>query len=110
TKGTFEDYPPRIYVEGPGVAESWKSIDSWKAQFEHPLWTKLAGRWRTGGEGGMDFVMAYSLIECMRQGLPPDYDVYDAAAWSALMPLTEMSVAKGSTPIEFPDVTRGHWR
>src|SRR5678816_4685629 len=76
TKGTFEDYPPRIYVEGPGVAESWSPIDSWKAKFEHPLWTKLGARARSGGHGGMDFVMAYRLIECMRQGLPPDYDVY----------------------------------
>jgi len=109
TKGTFEDYPPRIYVEGPGVAESWSPIDSWKTKFEHPLWTKLGAQARSGGHGGMDFVMAYRLIECMRQGLPPDYDVYDAATWSAPMPLTEMSVAKGSAPMKFPDFTRGNW-
>ena len=57
----------------------------------------------------MDFVMAYRLIECMREGLPPDYDVYDAATWSAPFPLTEMSVAKGSAPMKFPDFTRGNW-
>ena len=61
------------------------------------------------GHGGMDFVMAYRLIECMREGLAPDYDVYDAAAWSAPFPLTEMSVAKGSQPMKFPDFTRGEW-
>ena len=109
TKGTFEDYPPRIYIEGPGVAEAWSSIDSWKAKFEHPLWTKLGAQARTGGHGGMDFVMAYRLIECMREGLAPDYDVYDAATWSAPFPLTEMSVAKGSAPMKFPDFTRGNW-
>jgi len=109
TKGTFEDYPPRIYIEGPGVAERWAPIDEWKAKFEHPLWTKLAAQASSGGHGGMDFVMAYRLIECMREGLAPDYDVYDAAAWSAPFPLTEMSVAKGSTPMKFPDFTRGEW-
>ena len=57
----------------------------------------------------MDFVMAYRLVECMREGLAPDFDVYDAAAWSAPLPLTEMSVAKGSAPMKFPDFTRGDW-
>ena len=42
-----------------------------------------------GGHGGMDFVMAYRLVECMTQGLVPDIDVYDAAAWSAPAPLSE---------------------
>ena len=53
--------------------------------------------------------MAYRLIECLRDGLVPDYDVYDAAAGSAPFPLTEMSVAKGSAPMKFPDFTRGNW-
>jgi predicted dehydrogenase len=109
TKGTFEDYPPRIYIEGPGVPERWGPIDEWKTKFEHPLWTKLAAQASSGGHGGMDFVMAYRLIECMHEGLAPDYDVYDAAAWSAPFPLTEMSVAKGSMPMKFPDFTRGEW-
>jgi predicted dehydrogenase len=109
TKGTFEDYPPRIYIDGPGVPERWGPIDEWKTKFEHPLWTKLAAQASSGGHGGMDFVMAYRLIECMHEGLAPDYDVYDAAAWSAPFPLTEMSVAKGSMPMKFPDFTRGEW-
>jgi predicted dehydrogenase len=109
TKGTFEDYPPRIYIEGPGVAERWSTIDEWKAKFEHPLWTRLGAQAQSGGHGGMDFVMAYRLVECMREGLAPDYDVYDAAAWSAPFPLSGMSVARGSAPMKFPDFTRGEW-
>ncbi|MGH9887810.1 MAG: Gfo/Idh/MocA family protein, partial [bacterium] len=110
TKGTFEDYPPRIYIEGQAGGERWNSIDEWKAKFEHPLWTKLGEQARSGGHGGMDFVMAYRLIETMRLGLAPDYDVYDAATWSAPLPLSEMSVAKGSAPMKFPDFTRGNWQ
>jgi predicted dehydrogenase len=83
TKGTFEDYPPRIYVEGTPGGEKFNPIDEWKGKFEHPLWTKLGDKARSGGHGGMDYVMAYRLVECMRDGLAPDYDVYDAAAWSA---------------------------
>ncbi|MDQ2667209.1 MAG: Gfo/Idh/MocA family oxidoreductase [Gemmatimonadota bacterium] len=110
TKGTFEDYPPRIYIEGHAGGERFGSIDEWKKDFEHPLWTKLGDRARGAGHGGMDFIMAYRLIECMREGLAPDYDVYDAAAWSAPLPLTAMSVAKGSIPMKFPDFTRGEWK
>lgn len=110
TKGAFEDYPPRIYLEGMKGGERWNTIDDLKAKFEHPLWTKLGERARTGGHGGMDFVMAYRLVECLREGLAPDYDVYDAAAWSAPFPLSEMSVAKGSAPMKFPDFTRGDWQ
>jgi len=110
TKGTFEDYPPRIYIEGSAGGERWNAIDEWKTKFEHPLWTKLGEQARTGGHGGMDFVMAYRLVETIRSGIAPDYDVYDAAAWSAPFPLSEMSVAKGSIPMKFPDFTRGEWQ
>jgi hypothetical protein len=110
TKGTFEDYPPRIYVEGKGP-ERWSPIDEWKTKFEHPLWTEVGELARkNGGHGGMDFVMAYRLVQTMRNGQAPDYDVYDAATWSAPLPLSEMSVAKGSAPMKFPDFTRGNWK
>jgi len=108
TKGAFEDYPPRIYVEGQAGGERWAPLDAWKAEFTHPLWAHVGELARTkGGHGGMDFIMAYRLVETMREGLVPDYDVYDAATWSAPFPLSEMSVAKGSAPMKFPDFTRG---
>jgi predicted dehydrogenase len=111
TKGTFEDYPPRIYVEGQEGGEKFQPLsDDLKKKFEHPLWTQLGEKAQSGGHGGMDYVMAWRLIQCMRDGLAPDYDVYDAAAWSAPFPLTEMSVAKGSAPMKFPDFTRGDWK
>jgi len=111
TKGTFEDYPPRIYVEGQAGGERFQPLsDEQKQKYEHPLWTKLGERARGAGHGGMDYIMAYRLIECMREGLAPDFDVYDAAAWSAPLPLTEISVAKGSMPMKFPDFTRGDWK
>src|SRR5262249_55554147 len=108
-KGVFRDYPARIYVDGVGK-EEFSSIDPYKAKFEHALWKEAGELARKGGHGGMDFVMAYRLIQCMRQGLPPDMDVYDAATLSAPGPLSEQSVAKGGAPVQFPDFTRGKWR
>ena len=42
-----------------------------------------------GGHGGMDFIMDWRLIDCLRNGLPLDQDVYDAASWSSIIPLSE---------------------
>ena len=110
TNGIFEDYPPRIYVEGKGQSHRWAPLDEYRAQYEHPWWREQGEKARSGGHGGMDYIMAWRLVQCMREGLPPDIDVYDAAAWSAPFPLSEESVRKGSAPVKFPDFTRGAWQ
>lgn len=111
TGGTFADYPARIMLEGQPEGEKWASLDPYKAEFESPLWKRIGELARKlGGHGGMDFVMNYRLVQCMREGLVPDMDVYDAAAWSAPGPLSVTSVSKGSKPVEVPDFTRGAWR
>lgn len=110
SKGIFEDYPPRIYFDGQNKDEAWGSIDAWK-QYAHPLWKKEGETAKkVGGHGGMDYIMLYRLLECVRQGLPPDLDVYDAAAWSSVGPLSVASVGRGSAPVEFPDFTQGKWQ
>jgi hypothetical protein len=63
-----------------------------------------------GGHGGMDFLMDWRLIDCLRNGLPLDQDVYDAALWSSISPLSEWSVANRSNTIDIPDFTRGAWK
>ena len=63
---------------------------------------------KVGGHGGMDFMMDWRLIDCLRNGLALDQDVYDAAAWSAIVPLSVESTKKGKT-VEFPDFTQGAW-
>lgn len=63
-----------------------------------------------GGHGGMDFIMDWRLIDCLRNGLPLDQDVYDAATWSCILPLSQQSLAKRSSSVDVPDFTRGHWK
>jgi hypothetical protein len=63
-----------------------------------------------GGHGGMDFIMDWRLIDCLRNGLPLDQDVYDAALWSSIAPLSEWSVANRSASIDVPDFTCGSWK
>ena len=111
SKAIFNDYPPRLYIDGAEGGEKWTPLADVGKKYEHPLWTAVGDLARkNGGHGGMDFVMAYRLVQCMREGLAPDFDVYDAAAWSAPFPLSEESAKKGSAPVKFPDFTRGAWR
>ncbi len=65
---------------------------------------------KVGGHGGMDFMMDWRLIDCLRNGLPMDMDVYDAASWSSITSLSEWSIANKSNSIEVPDFTRGAWK
>jgi hypothetical protein len=110
TKGLFQDYPPRIYFDGTNKDESFGSLDAYK-QYQHPLWEREGDMARkSGGHGGMDLIMIYRLLECVRQGLAPDLDVYDCAAWAAVAPLSVESVRRGSAPVEFPDFTQGKWK
>ncbi|MGV8136081.1 MAG: Gfo/Idh/MocA family protein [Mangrovibacterium sp.] len=65
---------------------------------------------KVGGHGGMDFMMDWRLIDCLRNGLPLDQDVYDAALWSSIAPLSEQSVSNRSNSVDVPDFTRGTWK
>ena len=79
-----------------------------KLEYKHPLWNKLKSNIeKFSSHGGMDFVMMYRLIDSLNNGWFLDQDVYDAAAWSVVSPLSALSVELGSVPLKFPDFTRG---
>jgi hypothetical protein len=109
TKGIFEKYPERVYIEGRSKSDAWDTLDTY-AEFDHPLWTTQADKARGAGHGGMDYIEDYRLIDALRNGRPLDMDVYDAAAWSVVTPLSERSVAQKSRRVDFPDFIRGGWR
>ncbi|MEG1615477.1 MAG: Gfo/Idh/MocA family oxidoreductase [Bacteroidales bacterium] len=80
------------------------------AKYKHPIHVELEEKAKkVGGHGGMDFIMDYRLIYCLRNGLPLDQDVYDAAEWSSMAELTAISMDNNSMPVEVPDFTRGAW-
>ncbi len=109
TRGTFAGFPDRIYVEGAAEGHGWQEVESYRETYDHPLWRELEERAQGARHGGMDFLEDYRLVERLRQGEPMDMDVYDAAAVSVVTELSELSVAEGSRPVEFPDFTRGLW-
>ncbi|MGW1278766.1 Gfo/Idh/MocA family protein [Streptomyces tsukubensis] len=107
TKGVFEDYPARIYVEPDHTDHRWGDFARY-ADWDHWLWKEHANP--PGGHGGMDYIMLFRLVQTMRLGLVPDFDVYDAAVWTAPVPLSHLSIKAQGAPLPIPDFTRGEWR
>lgn len=120
TGATFFDYPARLAINDPkrydlksAGSHEWldeKDLETMRQKFTHPLWKKLEAQSKDGGHGGMDFVMNWRHLDCLRTGHTPDSVVYDAAAWSSIIELSVRSVATGSQPVVIPDFTRGLWK
>ena len=80
------------------------------AKYKDPIHKELEETAKkVGGHGGMDYIMDYRLVYCLRNGLPLDMDVYDLAEWCCMAELTRLSIENGSAPVEIPDFTRGGW-
>jgi hypothetical protein len=110
TKGMVCKYP----VEHIALGEEWADEATMKELYEKytPEIIKRVGELakKVGGHGGMDFIMDWRTIDCLRNGLPLDQNVYDGALWSAIAPLSEWSVANRSQSIDVPDFTGGSWK
>jgi predicted dehydrogenase len=111
TKGLAHKWPDRIYVEGKAAKpHQWDDFEKFAAEFEHPLWRAIASKGEGRGHGGMDYIEDFRLIQSLRRGEPLDQDVYDAAAWSAVVGASVKSVAGKGRPVTIPDFTRGKWK
>jgi hypothetical protein len=110
TKGMFQGYPNRLYIEGRGKPHQWVDALSVRDEFDHPLWKELESRAEGAGHGGMDYIEDFRLIACLRAGLPTDMNVYDAASLSAVVDLSVKSNTGRARTMDFPDFTRGRWR
>jgi predicted dehydrogenase len=125
TDGFANKYPVEQYCVRPGDnapenidhenlnahgAVSNEVKDQMMALYKHPIHKELEAKAKeVGGHGGMDFIMDYRLVYCLRNGLPLDMDVYDLAEWCAVSELSRISLDNGNMPVAVPDFTRGHW-
>ena len=110
SKGIYMGFPPRFYFDGQEPSHRYKPLADFAEQWEHPLWKADRVVNAKHGHGGMDFLEDLRLIECLQQGQPLDFDVYDAASWSCMVELTAKSVASRSRAMDVPDFTRGRWK
>ena len=110
TQGLWMDVSNTIYVDGVSPNyDSWDKADEWLKKYDHPLWQKYGNDTKGAGHGGMDFFVIHAFVEAIKNGAPTPMDVYDAASWSAITPLSEKSIELGNATVEFPDFTSGQW-
>jgi predicted dehydrogenase len=111
TKGSALKYPLPAKI---AFGDRWVTEDEMKeleSKYSPAIVRKVGELAKqVGGHGGMDFLMDWRLIDCLRNGLPLDQDCYDAALWSAVAPLSEKSIANRSGSVDVPDFTGGAWK
>ncbi len=111
TEGIYSGTLDKIYIEDVSPkAHEWESMDSYYERYDHPLYKALAKDAEGMGHGGADYITLHQFLRAVRKGTQTPIDVWDSAAWSSIMPLSEMSVDKRSAPVDVPDFTRGRWQ
>ena len=116
TKGILAGGPTRAAFDDgfenfTNDSKQWIKDDGIKRLYEkydHPLYKRLNEKTKDSGHGGMDGIMMYRIVECLKNGTPLDQNIYEGCAWSALIELTSNSVKDDGQPQQFPDFTRGN--
>lgn len=110
TEGLWMDVNKSIYIEGKSARpHQWDEAKTWLDKYDHPLWARWSKESEGAGHGGMDFFVVHAFVEALKRNEPTPMDVYDAAAWSAVTPLSEKSIELGNETVDFPDFTGGQW-
>ncbi|AZQ65016.1 twin-arginine translocation signal domain-containing protein [Flammeovirga pectinis] len=98
-----------MYIDGQTKPHQWDDAKQWLDKYDHPLWAKYGETATGAGHGGMDFFVMHDFVNSIKHNIAPPLDAYDAAAWSAITPLSERSIEEGGAVQHFPDFTRGKW-
>lgn len=110
TEGLWMDVNKSVYIQEKSAKnDEWDAAKDWFDKYDHPLWARWSKETAGAGHGGMDFFVIHSFVESIKRKTPTPMDVYDAAAWSAITPLSEQSIELGHQTVEFPDFTGGQW-
>lgn len=112
TQGFFGETENMVYIDGKCVEfghDNFNNVGEYRKEWEHPVWKHFEEEGVKGGHGGMDWLVFDAYFTALRDGMVPPIDTYDTAAWMAITPLSEISIANGSMPVDVPDFTRGMW-
>jgi predicted dehydrogenase len=110
TEGLWMDVSQSVYMQDKSKKnDQWDNEKEWFDKYDHPLWARWSKETAGAGHGGMDFFVIHAFVESIKRKTPTPMDVYDAAAYSAITPLSEQSIELGNQTVEFPDFTGGQW-
>lgn len=115
TKAMYNEDNKLVFIDGVhnkydfDCHEIWGNADEYLKEHQHPIWDEYIKSGVRGGHDGMDYLVFDAFFESVKAGKKPPIDVYDCAAWMAITPLSEESIAKGSACVTIPDFTHGKW-
>lgn len=111
TLGLYDEARNAVYLEGrsPKVHE-WEPFPPYQEAFDHVWWKEMPEKEAAAGHGGTDYLELAKFVDAVRARAQTPIDVYDSVTMSCLVPLSEISIARGSAPVECPDFTRGKWK
>lgn len=110
TKGIYSGTLNQVYLEDRSTPHQWDDTSKYMEEFNHPNWVKYGDYARSHGHGGSDYLCMLDFVKAIRNRTEVPIDVYDAATWSVITELTEISVNNKSQAVDFPDFTRGKWK
>ena len=118
TKGMYEENTNSIFLDGD--EQEWETVEHYRKVMDNAknyeekylprCWRNITPEEIEMGHGGMDYFVFSAFFDAVRNGAPMPIDVYDAAAWMCITPLSEQSIANGGTSVEIPDFTNGAWK
>ena len=108
TKGEYDEARQVMFLDGmkKGIKENDAEFFE---KYDHPLQAEYVKMGEKAGHGGMDWLVGRAFVESVKRGIATPIDTYDTAAWMAITPLSEQSIATGGAPVQIPDFTRGKW-
>jgi len=113
-KGMYEERTNSVFIDGEhkdhwNWKPNWNNAEQYMDKYEHPIWDKFLHDGVRGGHGGIDWLEFDAFLGAIERGIEPPIDTYDTAAWMAITPLSEESIANGGAPVAIPDFTHGKW-
>jgi len=110
TTASYDSDGDKIWIEGRSKEKTWEALSKYAEEYDHPMWKKYESKAQKTAHGGGDFFPLREFLRAIRTGGPAPVDVYDAAAWSSIIPLSAESLRSKNKPIAIPDFTRGKWK
>lgn len=112
TRGAYRDAEGEkgIWFDTKEAKEQWLDFAPYQAKYDSDLWKQYEHEAASTSHGGADFFTLLDFFQCVAERKPSPITVYDAVAWSSLIPLTTASAKANGTAQTVPDFTRGKWK
>jgi hypothetical protein len=110
TRSLYNEQRDAVFIaDADRKPENWEPFPPYQAKYDHSLWKNLPPEATARGHGGTDVLELREFIRAVRAKTQTPIDVYDSVVMSVVLPLSQQSIAAGSSPVKCPDFTCGKW-